>query len=118
MNENYKNLIVWQKSIDLVIAVYELLKDFPEDERYGLISQTRRAAVSISANIAEGRMRGGEVEFKRFLLIAFASGAEIETHLTIAKRLKYGNIEKYENVENLLTEILKILRVLIKNTSK
>ncbi len=71
--------MVWQKSIELVISVYELTEKFPREEIYGITSQVRRASISIPSNIAEGKMRSGDVEFRRFLLIAFASGAELET---------------------------------------
>ncbi len=109
----YKDLVVWQKSIELVIAIYKLTNDFPKEEIFGLTSQIKRAAVSIPSNIAEGKMRGGNVEFRRFLLIAFASGAEVETQLTIAKRLPKSAKLDYNKVDSLLEEIMKMLNKLI-----
>ncbi len=85
--KTYKDLFVWQKSIELVIAIYDLTNKFPKEEIFGITSQIRRATISIPSNIAEGKMRGGDIEFKRFLFIAFASGAELETQLIISKRL-------------------------------
>lgn len=109
----FKDLVVWQKSIELVVAVYKLVNDFPKEEMFGLTSQIKRAAVSIPSNIAEGKMRGGSVEFKRFLLIAFASGAELETQLIIAKKLPKNTKLDYNKVGSLLEEVMKMLNKLI-----
>ena len=111
--KTYKDLIVWQKSIELVVVVYELTEKFPKDEIFGITSQIRRAAVSVPSNIAEGKMRGGNVEFKRFLLIAFASGAELETQITISKKLPKTSQLDYNKVGRLLEEIMKMLNKLI-----
>ncbi|MFH0891860.1 MAG: four helix bundle protein [Candidatus Falkowbacteria bacterium] len=113
--KTYKDLIVWQKSMDLVMEVYKLTQNFPECEKYGLSSQLRRAAVSMPSNIAEGKMRGAPGEFRRFLLIAYASGAETETQLEISKKLRYCAIKEYEAVDSLLNEIMRILNKLISN---
>lgn len=107
--KSYKNLFVWQKSIELTIKIYDLTKDFPKTENFGLISQMQRSAVSIPSNIAEGKMRLRKKEFRRFLLIAYGSGGELETQLEISKRLSLGNITKYLAIESLLTEIMKML---------
>src|SRR3989339_646379 len=111
--KTYQDLTVWQKSIELVISVYKLTENFPKEEIFGLTSQIRRAAVSLPSNIAEGKMRGGNIEFKRFLLIALASGAELETQLIIAK--KFPKIAKldYNEVDSLLGEIMRMLNKLI-----
>ncbi len=111
--KTYKDLTIWQKSIDLVIAIYELTSNFPREEIYGLTSQIRRATVSIPSNIAEGKMRGGNIEFKRFLLIAFASGAEIETQLVIVKKLPKTIKLDYNKVDSILEEVMKMLNKLI-----
>ena len=74
--DSYKNLKIWHKSKDVAIEVYRLTKDFPKDEKFGLTSQMKRAAVSMASNIAEGKMRGSPKEFKRFLYIVYSSGAE------------------------------------------
>jgi four helix bundle protein len=70
--KTYKDLIVWEKSIQLVLETYRLTDKFPKEEIFGLTSQIRRAVISIPSNIAEGKMRGGDIEFKRFLSISFA----------------------------------------------
>ena len=111
--QSYQNLVVWQKAMDLVIAVYSLTLQFPESEKYGLIAQMRRSAVSIPSNIAEGKRRGSQKDFRRFLLIAFGSGAELETQLAIAQRLSYRRKLDYAKVDNLLPEVMKMLNVLI-----
>ncbi len=110
---SHRELIVWQKGIDLVAEVYALTEKFPRSEIYGLVSQACRAAVSIPANIAEGRNRGSRKDFRHFLLIAFGSGAELETHLEICKRLGFGKIEDYRIVENTLLEVMKMLNAMI-----
>ncbi|OGF18690.1 hypothetical protein A3G56_00355 [Candidatus Falkowbacteria bacterium RIFCSPLOWO2_12_FULL_45_10] len=109
----YKDLIVWQRSMELVVAVYQLTDDFPRQEIYGLISQMRRAAVSIPSNIAEGRRRGGKKEFRQFLLISYGSGAELETQIEIAKRLKFSDSLNFNKVDGLLSEVMKMLNKII-----
>lgn len=110
---SYKDLIVWQRAIELTVAVYELTNSFPAEERYGLMNQMRRAAVSIVSNIAEGRLRSSRKDFKNFLHIAFGSGAELETQILIAKKLSYTQRLDYQKVDALLTETMKMLNVLI-----
>ena len=111
--KTYQDLVVWQKSIDLVVAIYKLTEKFPREEVYGLTSQIQRAAISIPSNIAEGKMRGGNIEFKRFLMIAFASGAELETQLLISKKLPKTAKLDYNKVDSLLEEVMKMLNKLI-----
>ena len=110
--ESYENLIVWQKSMDLVIAIYTLTGKFPKEEIYGLISQMRRAAVSIPSNIAEGSRRSSRKDFRNFLLNAYGSGAELETQIKIARRLSYGEGKDYVQVEALLGEVMRMLNKL------
>lgn len=112
MVKSYKELVVWQKSIKLVGEIYSLTNCFPDVEKYGLSNQMRRCAVSIPSNIAEGFYRKTKKDFLRFILIAFGSGAELETQIIIAKDLKYGSTEKYLNIEGLLEEIMKMLNKL------
>ncbi|MEK7618471.1 MAG: four helix bundle protein [Patescibacteria group bacterium] len=90
MQNDYKNLIVWQKSMELVVEVYKLTSGYPSSEMYGLTSQSRRCSVSIPSNIAEGKRRETDKEFRRFLLISYGSGAELETQIEIARRLSFG----------------------------
>ena len=111
--KTYKDLIVWQKSIELAKEIYNLTESFPKDEIYGITSQMRRAAVSIASNIAEGKLRGYEVEFKRFLLISFGSGGELETQIEIAKQLDKTKDFDYLKVNLLLDEVMKMLNKLI-----
>ena len=106
--QSYKDLIVWQKSMDLVIEIYKLTEQFPKSELYGLVSQIRRSSVSIPSNIAEGRRRGTRKDFRQFLIITYSSGAELETQIEISKRLSFGNILEYENVDKLLLEVMKM----------
>lgn len=88
-SRNYRDLFAWQKAMDLVVKVYEIIKGFPKEEIYGLTSQLRRAVVSIPSNIAEGQGRHSAKEFPRFLSIAHGSLREVETQLLIACRLAY-----------------------------
>lgn len=111
-NRNYRNLIVWQKSMDVVVQTYQLTAKFPNDEKFGIISQMRRCAVSIPSNIAEGSRRGSEKEFRRFILISFGSGAELETQLEISRKLNYVSDIDLKNVEMLLEEVMKMLNKL------
>ena len=109
---DYKELIVWQKSIDLVEKVYTLTKEFPKDEIFGLSSQMRRSAVSIPSNIAEGSRRKN-IERIHFLRISFGSASEIETQLIISGRLGYGSSSIHKDIFELLTEVLKMLNKMI-----
>jgi four helix bundle protein len=105
----YKDLIVWQKAVELVAATYALVHEYPRDEIFGITSQMKRAALSIPANIAEGSGRRTEKDFRHFLAIAYGSALELETFITIGKRFGFGKIHNYSPVEHLLTEILKML---------
>jgi four helix bundle protein len=117
MPTTYKDLIVWQKPMDLVEEIYSLTKNFPKEEQFGLVSQLRRAAVSIPSNIAEGRYRTTNKDCKQFFTIGFGSGAEVETQLQIALRLGYLREEGYHRAASLLSEVMKMLNVLIKQLS-
>lgn len=112
---NYRDLIVWQKSMDLVEIVYQLTKGFPREETYGLKSQLQRAVASVPSNIAEGQARGSQkIEFQRFLYLALGSLAEVDTQLELAIRLKYLKSEDREAVNSLMDEIRKMLFGLIR----
>lgn len=110
--QSYKELIVWQRSIDLVKEVYKLTDGFPKSEIYGLVSQMRRAAVSVPSNIAEGYKRRNLGEYIQFLGIADGSGAELETQIIISKDL-YKDIN-FSRAESLLDEVQKMLITVIK----
>ena len=108
----YKDLIVWQKAMQLVKAIYLLTRDFPSDERFGLISQMRRAAVSVASNIAEGQARHTTGEFVQFVSHAEGSVAELETQLLIAVELEFCSQESAAPVFGLLLELRKMLNAL------
>ena len=116
--ESYQDLVVWQKSMDLVVIAYRLVAGFPQNERYELAAQIRRAAVSIPANIPEGFGRWHSKEFVRFLLIANGSLKELETHLLIAKRLDFLNSEQLSNPLALAQEIGRMLAALRKKLER
>ena len=101
--------------MELVLAVYVLTENFPRTEIYGLTSQMRRCAVSIPSNIAEGRSRGTRRDYLQFLRISLGSAAELETQIEISKQLPFGKKLYYNDVERLLLEVIKMLRVMIKN---
>lgn len=111
---SYKDLTVWQKSMDLAVEVYELTDKFPKLEMYGLSLQMKRAAVSIPSNIAEGKTRGTRKDYRHFLITAFGSGAELETQIEIVKRLSFGQNLTFAKVDELLLEVMKMLNILIK----
>lgn len=111
--KSYKDLIVWQKGIELVEAVYRLTKMFPKEEIYGLTSQLRRAAVSVPSNIAEGQARSSTAEFVNFLSIARGSLSEVETQLIIAHRLEYLDTAQLNEVLSIHDEVSKILPALM-----
>ncbi|QQR82560.1 four helix bundle protein [Candidatus Campbellbacteria bacterium] len=115
---SYKDLVVWQKAISLAVATYALTNTFPRNELYSLTSQIRRSAVSIASNIAEGRYRGTRKDFLQFLRIAYASGAELETQLSIAQKVTTIPNEKYTEVNSLLNEAMCMLNVIIRRLNK
>ena len=110
---NFKDLIVWQKSMDLVEEVYKLVKLLPDDEIYGLSSQMRRSAVSIPSNIAEGQKRKSVKDFANFLSYAKGSCAELQTQLLICVRLEYFSENDANKLIDLTVEIDKMLEKLI-----
>lgn len=112
-SSSYKDLLVWQKSIDLVSDIYKLTENFPKSEVYGLSSQMQRAAVAIPSNIAEGQKRAHKKEFIQFLYVAYGSGAELETQIEICKRLHKLKDLRYNAVELNLEIIMKMLNSLI-----
>lgn len=113
MLNSYKELRVWQKSIDFVEEIYRLTHIFPREELYGITSQMRRSALSIPSNIAEGYSRKHRQEYRQFIRVAFGSGAELETQLLIAKRLKLVPLQEFQKSEEILTEIMKMLNKLV-----
>ncbi|MCA4782191.1 four helix bundle protein [Empedobacter stercoris] len=111
--KTHKDLEVWKKSVDFVTTIYSETQNFPKEEIYGLTNQMRRAAVSISSNIAEGSARQGNKELVQFLYIALGSAVELDTQLIIARNLTYINEEKFIQLIVKLEEIAKMLNGLI-----
>lgn len=105
---NLKELKIWKKDIDLAVEVYRVTSLFPLEEKYGLTSQIRRAAVSISSNIAEGAGRNSEKEFKYFLGIANGSSFELQTQLFISNKLSLINNEDLEKLHQYIDELQKM----------
>jgi four helix bundle protein len=112
---SYQRLLVWQKSIDLIDLIYAQSASWPASEMYGLISQVRRAAVSIAANIAEGSGRTGKREYAHHVSIARGSLHEVETLLIVADRLGYCTSETTKNLLFQLAEIGRMLTGLIRS---
>jgi four helix bundle protein len=117
MAQDYRDLVVWQKAIELTVCIYKLTKSFPQDELYGLVFQMRRASVSIASNIAEGRGRLNRAEFRQFLGLAQGSTYELQTQLLVAKQLGLGHADKIEHAQSLSNEVSKMLVAFIQTLS-
>ena len=113
--KNFKKLKIWQKGIELFVDIYKTSKLFPQEELYGLTGQMRRSAVSIPSNIAEGSGRGSDKDFNRFLDIALGSSYELETQLTIAKKLNFISDKDFSEIINSLDEEQRMIAGLQKN---
>ena len=113
MPQDVQDLTVWQKAIDLTVCIYRLTRGFPRDELYGLVAQLRRAAVSVASNIAEGRGRLNQREFRQFLGIALGSIFEMKTQLVVAGRLEMGSKAEIDEATALSEEVSKMLTSLI-----
>jgi four helix bundle protein len=107
--ESYRDLLVWQKGMDLTVMLYTLSRHFPREEVYGLVSQLTRCAASVPANIAEGKVRSSARDFAHFLAIARGSLVEAETYLLLAIRLGYITDDQARPAFNLASEIGKML---------
>ncbi|SEA05813.1 four helix bundle protein [Psychroflexus halocasei] len=106
---NYKELKIWQKSIDLVENVFQLIRELPLSEKYGLIDQIKRSAISVPSNIAEGAGRNSNKDFRRFLSISKGSLNELNTQLIISNRLNFIDNDKLNQLEKDINEIQKII---------
>ena len=119
--QSFRDLQVWQRSMELTVAVYRLTQKFPREEAYGLTSQTRRSAVSIPSNIAEGQGRLNTGEFRQFLGVARGSNCELQTQLEIARALGLGDSKQIDEAEALSHEVGKMLFAILaslKNTAR
>jgi four helix bundle protein len=112
---NYRDLAVWQLGMEIALEVYQVTKGFPADERFGLTSQIRRAAVSVPANIAEGHARSSTKDYLRFIAIAIGSLAETATFIELAGRLNYGKIDELRKIFDMTSEERRMLRALQKS---
>lgn len=115
MGGSSRDLDVWQRAIELTLAVYKLTASFPDGERFGLTTQMRRAAVSIASNIAEGYGRSSRGEYVQFIGHARGACAEIETQLVIARALNFGGQQMLDTAEALCTRVGCMLRALMKS---
>src|SRR6266700_7414288 len=110
MAQDYHDLLVWQKAIDLTVGIYRLTQGFPTSELYGLTSQMRRASVSVASNIADGRGRLNAAEFRQFLGVAQGSLFELRTQLLVAGTLGFASGDSFSEVDLLCEEVSKMLR--------
>lgn len=116
--KSYTDLIIWKKSIDLVVDIYKVVKNFPREELYALSDQIKRSGVSIPSNIAEGQSRQHTGEFRQFLYIALGSLAELDTQLIIAHRLGYIDEKESELLSERVMELRKMIFSLISKLKK
>jgi len=116
--KTHKDLIVWQKSMSLVTLIYQSTKSFPKEELFGLVSQMRRAAVSIPSNIAEGHGRCSDKELIHFLFISLGSSSELETQLIISNNLGFMAGENFNQLLDLNAEVRKMLVSLVRSKNK
>jgi four helix bundle protein len=109
MVQSFRDLLVWQRAIQMCVSTYRLTKDFPRDEIYGLTSQIRRAAISVPSNVAEGHGRLSTGEYKQFLGVARGSNFELQTQLEIARELGLGDSKSLNEAESLSLEVGKMI---------
>lgn len=118
MPHSFRDLVVWQRSMQLTLTIYRLTQEFPREEIYGLTSQIRRAAVSLPSNIAEGHGRLNTAEFRQFLGVARGSNFELQTQLEIARALGLGRRELLDQADGLSQEVGKMLYAILKSTKR
>jgi four helix bundle protein len=115
---SHRELIVWQRAIELSVGLYRLTEAFPREEIYGLTSQIRRAVVAVASNIAEGWGRGSRPDYRNFLCIARGSVLEVQTQLVIARELGFGDPEQIGHAENLVEEVSKMLWAMVERMTR
>lgn len=111
--KDFRDLKVWEKAHELTLACYALTTAFPKQEMFGLVSQIRRSASSIPANIAEGCGRRGNAELHRFLQMGMGSASELEYHLLLSRDLNFLKVDDYEDLQHRVTEVKRMLASLI-----
>jgi four helix bundle protein len=113
---SFRDLVVWQRSIEVASAIYRLTRGFPKEEMYGLTSQIRRSAISVPSNIAEGQGRLTTGEFRQFLGMARGSNFELQTQLEIARTLQMGDSKLIDEAEGLSHEVGKMIHAILEKT--
>jgi four helix bundle protein len=111
--KSFRELVVWQKAMDLIVEIYAITKSFPREELFGLSSQIKRCSISIASNIAEGSKRSTRKDYRNFLYIAYGSSAELQTQIEVAYRLNYINENINEQLQTKINEIAKMLYAMI-----
>ena len=114
MGDSFRDLLVWQRAVQMSVAIYRLTESFPKQEIFGLTGQLRRAGVSVASNIAEGYGRMSSGEYKQFLGMARGSVLEVQAQLVIARELKFGELDSLNRAEGLLEEVGKMLAAILK----
>jgi four helix bundle protein len=114
MGDSFRDLVVWQRAVQMSVAIYRFTERFPKEEIFGLTSQLRRAGVSVASNIAEGYGRMSSGEYKQFLGMARGSVLEVQTQLVIARELKFGELDSLNRAEGLSEEVGKMLAAILK----
>jgi four helix bundle protein len=114
MIKSYRDLVVWQKAMELAVQTYRLCRLLPGTERFGLVSQLQRAAVAIPANLAEGHERRSRGDYRRYVSVALGSLAEVETHLELVHRLEFASSEATQGIELLAAEVGRMLSALLR----
>lgn len=115
---NFRKLKIWDRSVELATVIYDITKNYPKNEMYGIVSQMRRSVVSISSNIAEGAGRQSRKEFKRFLNISKGSSYELETQLRISRNLGFITQDQFDEIIKSLVELHKMIHSLVKTLNK
>ena len=113
MNESFKDLVVWQRAVQMSLEIYKLTSSFPASERFGLTNQLRRASVSVASNIAEGYGKSSKGEYLSFLGHARGSNGEVQTQLIISRGLSFGTQESLSKAESLSNEVGRMLVVMM-----
>jgi len=116
--KNHKDLEVWKEAVGLAVTCYDITKEFPRVEQFGLASQMRRAAISVASNIAEGAARASAKEFVQFLYISLGSASELDTQIEIARKIGLGKSSKFETLQSKANMITRMLQGLIRSLKK